>query len=252
MRSSKPAFGVGTAKSGTHYLASLFGAKATHEPRAEALIALVLHRARGALDDKTFAALVAQLLIGLDVALNVSQINGFIIAALAELFPDGRFVLTLRDCLAFVRSFVNHQLSVNLPPNSLWHDFRTLRFRPQDFPHGAQDAALRSRGLYSVDAYMGYWLRHNAEVIRVVDPAQLMIVPTADLAGEAEAIADFVEMEIVPRGARDEFAARYRTDPLADVDPAYLRARAAWHSATLVEKSDGRLPPRVARRLLGE
>ena len=62
-----------------------------------------------------------------------------------------------------------------------WYKFRRLRFRPAQFPYTPEDAFLYEARLYSIDAYLAYWVRHNMEVIDHVPDGQLLIVPMTDI-----------------------------------------------------------------------
>ncbi len=111
--------------------------RSAHEPEKHALLALILDR------DAQFAAAVRSLLDPLDLEMNASQLNGYIVDTLVALYPEAKFVLTLREP-AWVRSFANHQLTRGrLAHGSLWARFRNLRFLGEDAPEG--NAPLHAR-----------------------------------------------------------------------------------------------------------
>jgi hypothetical protein len=253
MRLRTHAFGVGTAKSGTHALASMFRIRSAHEPQAEILLRLILGRHQGHIDAVIFSQFVAQLFQRLDLELSVSQINGYMIETLVSLYPEARFVLTLRDCNTWVRSFVNHQLTRTLPPESAWHAFRELRFKQEGHPHRAEDRALKQRGLYSLGAYLSYWVQHNADVIKTVPARQLFIVPTHRLVPEAPRIAEFLGIDpvLIDTDAAHAFRGSYVRGPFDEMDDAYVAACTADFTRSLIEVAGSRLPAAIAQYLLG-
>jgi hypothetical protein len=241
---TRPAFGVGCAKSGTHSLARMFqnSMRAQHEPADEQLLELVLRRYGDDLPEDDFALSVAALFRRLDLDLNVSQINGFIIRTLIGLYPRSRYILTIRDCESWMRSFVNHQRTRTMAPNSAWWRFRDLRFEPNKHPHGRMDTPLRASGLYGLDAYLSYWLRHNADVIVSVPSEQLYIVPTGQLAREAPSLSKFLGL---PSGAvsgqTHEYAGDYVASPVDELDRSYLCSRLDWYTSQLLAAVRGHL-----------
>jgi len=245
------AFGVGAAKTGTHSLAALFEdrRRAAHEPEAESLMRLTLARATGHLTEAEFATCVDAQFRRLDLELNVSQINGFIVQTLAALYPDAAYVLTLRDGESWVRSFVNHQRTRGLPQGSAWQAFRNLRFQPQHHPYTVNDTPLANNGLYSLDAYLSYWLRHNADVIRSVRADRLFVAPTDQIAREAESIAHFIGADPADVNAEKshDYAGDYVHNPLDDMNPDYLRARITAYTDHLRGEVRPLLSGRAAR-----
>jgi hypothetical protein len=178
------AFGVGCAKTGTNSLARMFarGYRSAHEPQKHALLALILDR------DAQFAAAVRKLLDPLDLEMNASQLNGYIVGTLVALYPEAKFVLTLREPAGWVRSFANHQLTRGrLAHGSLWARFRNLRFLGTDGPEG--------NALYTLDQYLRFWLSHNLNVLGVVPRERLLVVRTEHLDAEIPRLAEFLAID---------------------------------------------------------
>lgn len=238
----KKAFGVGSAKSGTHALASIGGARAAHEPNAGALLRLVLAHAAGNLGSAAFEQMLGQIFERQQLDLNVSQINGFAIQALLRCFPEARYVLTIRDAAGWLRSFVNHQLTIPVFQGSAWQAFRDLRFANPPRPFAREDSVLEGHGLYPVDAYLGYWVRHNHQVLKAVPEEQLLIVATADLGSSADRIAEFLGWAgpATERPVERVFAGRYAASPLDQIDRVWLAERVETHTAELLAEAGTR------------
>ena len=219
--------------------------RADHEPKAEVLLRLLVDANAGRINESDFRARLVQIFDALDLDLNVSQINGFIMPALVSLYPDARYILTIRDCRSWLYSFVNYQLTMSPTANdSAWPAFRDLRFRPRDFPHTPQDAALEAAKLYSLDAYLAYWLHHNRLVIMTAPPENLLIVPMQRLAPEANRIAAFLGL---PPGVADlreshAHAGLYQASPVDGLDMVYLDDKLAEYEGKLIEAVAARVP----------
>lgn len=222
-------FGVGMAKTGTHALAALFrdSLRCAHEPGAEALMNLVLHHHAGRIRRTEFLQFVRQLVDRMDLELNVSQINGCLIEALVESYPHAKFILTVRDCESWMRSFINHQLSRRLPPGSAWPAFRDFRFRPAEHPPRAEDAPLTANGLYGLEAYAAYWVRHNRSVLAAIPAGRLLIVPMVKLQEDAAAIGAFVGAGATRLSSEFSFQGIYVESPFDRLERGYVEEQIA-------------------------
>jgi hypothetical protein len=239
------AFGVGCAKSGTHSLAKMFegSVRAAHEPKATAFLRLVQRRHAGELREEDFGDAVAALLESLDLEINVSQINGFVVDTLFRLYPTARYVLTLRDGRSWLQSFVNHTINIRRGAGGVWKTFRDIRCEPAKHPHRAEDAPLRAARLYSLDAYLSYWVRHNARVVDTIPAEQLLIVPTARITDQADRIAAFLGLpaSAVDREKSHDFAGKYVRTPVDRLDGDYLRDRLDFYTQDLLNAVRPRL-----------
>jgi len=242
---SNMAFGVGAAKTGTHSLAKIFSGVLTtaHELGAEAFLKLVLARSRGEISDEAYRHGIKAILVEQNIELNVAPTYGYLIRELHAEFPEAKYILTVRDAASWLRSLIN-QMTAHAPPTgSGWYAFRELRFTRDFRPHRPEDAALRSYGLQSIDAYLGYWAKHNMGVIETVPAHQLSIVGTGYLARDTARLFDFVGVPVtdVPDEDAHQYKGQYSEGPLEKVDPAYLRERTGAYSAMLLEQASKRL-----------
>lgn len=217
------AFGVGMAKTGTHSLAAMFRPhyRCAHEPEEYALTRQILDRAAGRASTAALERYLLEADRRLKLEVNVSLLNYFVLSSLLELFGEARFILTVRPPLEWLDSMINQQLGRPAPPH--WRQLRDLRFAvPGGFP--AAERALESRGLYPLEGYLGYWARHNREVVLSVPPDRLLVIETRRLGPWAGRLAAFVgvpEASLDTRGLHAYTAAR-RYDVLSQIEPAYL------------------------------
>jgi hypothetical protein len=227
---------VGTAKSGTHSIAAILRdqLRSAHEPESRKVIDIILDFAAGRMDEAELRHYVLNRDRRLRLDVDSSQLNFFLLAQLVELFPEAKFLLTIRNPYAWLDSFINHQLAHRSPPE--WIQLRELRFRPDLFTHSAEELALKEKGLYTLDGYLSYWARHNRTVIETVPAERLLIVRTDKISERAEEIAAFAGLSTIDLKREDlhAFPAKAKFDLLDELDQEYLEYKVKEHCADLM------------------
>ena len=232
------AFGVGMAKSGTHSLAALFEKhyRAAHEADSSRLIDAILDRACGRWTDADLRDHLRRRDARLALEVDSSQLNFFILDELLDMFPDARFILTMRDCASWLDSLINHALSRTPTPG--WVRLREHRFAIPGTAHSTAELCLAKRGLYTLDGYLRYWTRHNATVLERVPKPRLLIVKTREIAARGADIADFLGIApstLHPAAAHSN-RARQRYDMLARLPQAHLALKVQEHCGPLMQR----------------
>lgn len=182
---------VGTAKSGTTSIHSMFNGKlrSNHEADSHEVIDIILKLEAGEISDAELRKYIQSRDKRLRLEIDSSQLNYFFLDHLVEMYPDAQFILTIRNPYAWVDSFINHQIGRNA--SEKWKRFRDFRFRPGQFEHPPEEDALAERGLYTLDGYFSYWSRHNTDVLAKVPASRLLVVRTTEITDRAEEIAEF-------------------------------------------------------------
>ncbi len=225
------AFGIGLNKTGTHSLAALFRppVRAGHEADVDRLLDLVLDRAAGRLDEAAGRRALARHLERCWLDVHVSHPLGDVVDVLVALEPEGRYVLTVRPPDEYLRSVVN--AAIKTPGSARWQRYKALRYQAgvDASPH---DAPLLDRGLYPVAGILGRWRKATLDALDAVPPAQLLVVPTAELPAQAGAIAVHCGLDAAltdPTKAH-QHATGVDYGVLDELDPTYLadQIEAAW------------------------
>lgn len=229
-------FGVGMAKSGTHSIAGLFAThyRAAHEPEASEWIDAILARAAGRLGDDAIDDDLRRMDRRLRLEVNASLLNGFLVDRLVRVFPDARFVLTVREPLAWLDSMINQQLGRPCP--SRWRRLRDLRFgTPAEHPPA--ELPLAERGLYTLDGYFADWAAHNRRVLDAVPAARRIVIGTHAIAEAIPRLASFLDVDpaTLDAGAAHAFPAAAHHGVLDDLDPAILARAIERHCAPVIE-----------------
>lgn len=218
-------FGVGAAKTGTHSLAALFADRVPSAHEADARRLIRLHLAREQTGDDRRLRLALRLRDRLrGLAVDASQVNLYLAADLVALFPDARFVLTLRPPLSWLRSMIDDSLRREVDP--VWLRFRAYRFRPPpDAAPGWPEAEepLRAAGLHRLDGYLDHWRSAIERVQAAVPAKRLLVVRTEELGARSAEIAAFCGIGGgAATGQAHAFANPTRFGVLARVPEAHL------------------------------
>lgn len=219
-------YGIGTGKSGTNALASLFtGVPAAHEAEAERVIDAVLDYEAGRGDWRRLRDLVLDRDARLGLEVDVSNLNIFLLDLLVAMDPDARFVLTIRDPRSWLDSIMNHYLQ--RPPTARWRAMADHRFGGGGLGHPPEERALAERGLYPIAGYLTYWRAHVEKALAAVPADRLLAVPTERIADEADRIAAFAGFpaESVDRSRIREYRNPAKEPILASVPADHLEAR---------------------------
>jgi len=218
---------VGTAKSGTNSIEALFGntLRARHEAESEQAIETILKLDAGEISDTDLRQYLRRRDRRLSLEIDSSQLNYFFLEALLDLFPESRFILTLRDPYSWVDSFINHQLSRSAPHK--WSLLRDLRFRAHAFTHPPEEAALKERDLYTLDGYLSYWTTHNRTVLDTVPDNRLLVVRTHKISERTPEIAAFAGVPATAANRHRSHAnkAKRRLHVLKKIDVVHLHRK---------------------------
>jgi hypothetical protein len=190
------AFCVGQAKSGTASVCGLLATRyrAAHEPERQQLLDLILREARAELD----RGAVDARLIGRDRRLNleydIAWANQFIIGHLLVLFPNARFIVLVRDPYTWLHSIIGHLRSREIPLDV--RSFLDWWFKPERYPHTRHDRALKTCGVYSIEAFLNAWNQHVNSCARALPSERRLVVRTHELNQSYSRLAAFLQIPL--------------------------------------------------------
>lgn len=218
-------YGIGAAKTGTHSFGEMFHDRVPsgHEIDAHLLIRLLLDRAKSG-DDLPLRWLLRLRDRWRMLKVDASQVNMYLIEDLDALYPDSRFVLTIRPPLEWMRSMLDD--SLRRDTEDIWKEFREHRFGSRD-TYPPQERELERRGLYPLDGYLEYWRDSIERPLGRLPSERLLVVRTDDLAARSAEIAGFCGIpggEVTAEKAH-AFVNRSRFGLLGRIDKSYLADR---------------------------
>lgn len=227
---------VGTGKSGTHSIAGIFNNyRVAHDPEEHQAIRMITKMYKGQLTPSEIRMHIKKREDTLDLEVNSSVLNYFFLDELLSLFPDAKFILTIRDCYSWLDSVINHQLSYPCPE---WlKDFYDIRYRPMRYEHSKEDLILFDYGLYSIDGYLACWAEHNEFVIKQVPKDRLLIIRTTDISVSLNYISDFVGVspQTLDKKKMHLYPAKAKYHLLKKINPDFLTEKATFHCGKLME-----------------
>jgi len=216
------AFCVGVSKSGTHSIAGVFAGnyRAQHEPESARLLPLLTPLVSNAAPGPRLRLYLRSKDRRLGLEMESSHPLGLVAPLLASMYPDAKFVLTMRHPLGWVDSQINHELARAV--TDVWRDWRRARFGTTEYL--PEDEPLRERGLFPLAGYLRFWELHNRRVIEGVPPERLLLIPTEQIGEHSEALAAFVGVspDSLDTTRSTTFPAAARFGIVASLDPAYV------------------------------
>jgi hypothetical protein len=192
-------FCVGTAKSGTHSIASMFSrnVRTGHEKEVIPFIEAFFRWREGEMSERDYRNWLVARDRELALEIDSSWFHGLIVDLLASEFPDARFVLTIRDCYSWLNSEFKRVLHTpSRHPQRV--KMREFVYSAGATTYAPEERVLQEMGLYPVENYLARWAAHNEKVLATVPAARLLVVRTDEIRARAFEIADFAGL---PRGA---------------------------------------------------
>jgi hypothetical protein len=237
-------YGVGTGKSGTHSIASMFQFQlhVAHEPAVEELINHIVGVETGSIDRSSTDQFLLERDRRLGLELDSSGLNHWVAGRLVKIFPHSKFILTIREPLSWLDSVINHQLARQdtdaWRSSVAWRKYREFRYRLDLHPHPPEEVALKERNLYSLDGYFSGWAQANRMVLDHVPPDRLFVVRTDRISATCDEIAAFIGVPKRPEHKlkSHSFKASKKFGVLELIDPDHLQRRMAAHCRDLVDR----------------
>jgi len=185
---------VGLPRSGTHSVASMFRNKyrAEHEPYAGATIKMIEDVIRGRSSEKK---VLEHLYIRdrfMQLELESAHYLYQFIPQLLELFPESKFILTVREPKSWLESEMNKNYqSVH---GKIWSRLEALRYGI--YNNSFENTAIgKLEGVYPVSSYLQYYVGHIDFVLRNVTEQKLLVLDTFTLKENIDRICEFTGAE---------------------------------------------------------
>jgi hypothetical protein len=217
-------FCLGAAKTGTTSFAEMFSEyyRAAHEPEVPDLTAAVARVVRGEHTEAEVVAWLQRRHRRLDLDVEASHPLGYMAPWLPQVFPEARFIITLREPLAWLKSRLDYHFH-KTPAE--WQAYRDLIWGRWHQGYHPEEAILEGMGLYSIDAYLSQYTEQYEILFKNLPQERCLIINTAQLNDAVAPIADFLRIHphtVKIRHANALTAADSIIDKLA---PDFVRAR---------------------------
>jgi hypothetical protein len=230
---------VGTAKSGTHSISSMFCrmVRTKHEPSPKELIPTILDIGAGRLSGEPLREWVRARDQRMRLRVDSANMYYFLFDTFQQEFPDAKFLLTIRDCYSWLNSVMRHALRSS-NPLPMWVDYRKLLYQPDLYPHAPEEESLKNRGLHSIDGYLSNWAAHNNAVLTRVPETKLMVVKTNEIGARAFDIARFAGLptQLVLSRKTHSFENPIKGNLLQEIPRDFLEKKVEQHCRPLMTR----------------
>ncbi|WP_159816963.1 sulfotransferase [Colwellia sp. 20A7] len=219
------AFCIGTPKSGTHSIANILkGYRATHEPNEIFMINLINKKAKGEISHNEIIKILKSRDISNWLEMESSHYLGGVIEQLIHISDDAKYILTIRDCLSWMDSWFNHQLSRPTLTNESVYDLGRNNYYSRGHQYTKHDRILEEMKLYPVRSYLEFWKEHNQKVINSVHQDKLLIIKTQDISKSTSKILSFLDVDTpkIINNSTHEFKAKGKHGILEKLDTNFI------------------------------
>ena len=226
---------IGAAKTGTTSLAAMFRPhyQAEHEPETLRTTRLVIDRLEGRVPREAVATALRRRDRRLNLELESAHPLVYVSDLLVELFPEARFIITIREPLSWLRSRLNYHFKVDPPA---WQPYREYFWTQRHTGYAPEERALEHYDLCSLDTYLGQYADHYRRAFSCVPPERRLIVRTSEL---RRAIPEIARFAGIPPESLEYAHSNREPDkicPLDEIDAGFARERIWHHCGELISE----------------
>ena len=164
------------------------------------------------------------------------------VSNLVRLFPDAKFILTIRNPYAWLSSEINQGVRNFVLEDRvyrLWATLRDYRYSRYQFEFQKPEQSFASiDSVYPIASLLSYWRDHNQSVIDTVPSKQLLILRTTEIKAKIPDIAKFlgIDPETIDRSKSQSGAASENPLDLRETFPNdFLQEQMQLHCGNLVK-----------------
>jgi hypothetical protein len=230
---------VGTAKSGTHSIYSMFSrnVRAGHEKEALQFIDTFFQWQEGRMPEREFREWILARDREMALEIDSSWHHILILDFLADSFPDARYVLTIRDCYSWLNSEFKRVLHTpSQQPQRV--KLRSFIYDAGSKTHAPEEQVLKDAGLFTIDNYLMRWAAHNEKVLAAIPRERLLVVRTEQIRARAYEIADFAGLPryTVQLQRTHEYRNPVQREIIREIDPVFLERKVEQYCRPLMSR----------------
>ncbi len=187
-QSKQKIFCIGLPRSGTHSLANIFKSafNSIHEPFVNTNLSYIIKIWEKKLDDKSIIRFIKKRDYWLDLDVEASHYLYILAPYLYKLFPDAKFILTVREPLSWIKSEMRMNLKI---PGGQWGKYQNIKY--STFSQG--DSIIASNEfLFPLPCYLRYYNHHIKFVMDNIPRDNLLIIDTFNIPSSLDQISSFV------------------------------------------------------------
>ena len=164
---------------------------------------------------------------------------------LAALFPEAKFICTVRSPKEWLRSAIDQQLNVSVESRKE-SNARTLRPWLYDVlpyeKYPEEERALAENGAWNLETYLDCWTDHYQRALSLPKD-RILFIRTRNISSSTDRIARFVGIDLKSLSSSDTHANRTKkkNDVLAQIDKRHIKEKIK----TICEKTMSHLSDRL-------
>lgn len=197
---------IGAAKTATTSISSMF--EHHFDSQHEADIQNTNHNIINYLENKTTQEQMLDYLKERDqqLQLELESTHSLIYIAneLSSLFPDAKFIVTVREPMDWIRSRINFHFKKH-PPE--WEEYRQYFWMDKTEGYADEEVLLKENDLASLDAYLSQYAQHYSLVAKNIPQNRRLIIRMDDISHKNTEIAEFLGIKaskIVPEHSNSQ------------------------------------------------
>ena len=189
-------FSVGAAKTGTTSIADMLLPKyrAQHEPEPARTVDLVIKHLSDEITDADVRDRLRKRDRRLRLELESSHPMGYLTPLLVDVFPDARFIITIREPRAWLASRLKFHFIVDSSEIPAWRPYRKYFWGENHDSFNKEEEVLQEYGLAPLSVYLKQYEEHYQNVMKAVPSERRLIIPTKHLDRALSQIACFLSL----------------------------------------------------------
>lgn len=234
-------FCLGAAKTGTTSFSAMFADhyRAAHEPNVADLTATVEKVILGELRPPEIKDWLYKRDKELNLEVEASHPLGYLAPWLPEVFPEAKFVITIRDPLPWLKSRLNFHY---YKTPEVWQRYRDFIWGRHHIGYQLEEAVLEELGLYSVDAYLTQYSEQYKLLFNHLPEDRTLMLRTERLSDSIEILAAFLELDPTTIIAKHENIVAVDSNVIDLLPTAFVASRIKEKCGWIEERLSIRIP----------
>ena len=223
---------VGAAKTGSTSLASMFASyRAAHEPDTIRTNQLVIDWLEQKIERSDMERRFHNRDRRLKLELESSHPLGYVSDILAQIFPDAKFIITIREPYSWLESRLNFHYQTDPP---VWKAYRKYFWTDRHSGYAPEETLLMNFGLCSLDTYLSQYADHYARVFSNIPEERSLVLKTSQLSQSIAKIADFLGVKESTIRLAHSKKSPNKIQPLKEMNPQFVKSKIYHHCHDLI------------------
>jgi hypothetical protein len=240
------AYNVGLPKTGTSSIWTLFGHyRSGNEFMERETVIQIVKRYDGSLSDTAFRAYLLRRDQEGGLEMDAASFNHFYLDLLVEMFPQAKFIFTIREPYTWMNSYCKMLLryrrlfaTQGVPPPQWMTDYGRILFGTFSWDAFTSLDVFQSQLATLVDGFVRHWGEANRRIFALLPRDRALVLRTYEISTQLDALAQFVG---VPRRTLTAIDRRNvnpdHSNVLQDLEPTFFQERCALYASDILQQA---------------